>query len=97
MIVDCWAKGRDESGAVYPDPTTFPSGIKSLADYVHSKGLKFGGINTFIINKKKFTPIAETTLVQEDLALLATNKSMHKRKRNIFVYIKIRFMDCRLR
>ena len=25
-----------------PDRTTFPSGIKSLSDYVHSKGLKFG-------------------------------------------------------
>ncbi len=24
------------------DPTTFPSGMKALADYVHSKGLKFG-------------------------------------------------------
>ena len=25
-----------------PDPKTFPSGIKALADYVHSRGLKFG-------------------------------------------------------
>lgn len=25
-----------------PDPKTFPSGIKALADYVHSKGLKLG-------------------------------------------------------
>jgi len=24
------------------DPVTFPSGIKALADYVHSKGLRFG-------------------------------------------------------
>lgn len=25
-----------------PDPKTFPSGIKALADYVHSKDLKLG-------------------------------------------------------
>ena len=25
-----------------PDPQRFPSGMKALADYVHSKGLKFG-------------------------------------------------------
>jgi alpha-galactosidase len=39
---DCWAKGRDADGVVYADPETFPSGMASLADYVHSKGLKFG-------------------------------------------------------
>ena len=25
-----------------PDPKTFPSGIKALADYVHDKNLKLG-------------------------------------------------------
>jgi alpha-galactosidase len=39
---DCWAKSRNASGFVEPDPTTFPHGIKYLADYVHSLGLKFG-------------------------------------------------------
>ncbi|XP_003228708.3 alpha-N-acetylgalactosaminidase isoform X1 [Anolis carolinensis] len=40
---DCWAaKKRDPQGKLQPDPERFPSGIKSLADYVHSKGLKFG-------------------------------------------------------
>jgi len=39
---DCWAKGRDEIGRIYPDPVTFPSGMKALADYMHSKNLKFG-------------------------------------------------------
>ena len=24
------------------DPETFPSGMKALGDYIHSKGLKFG-------------------------------------------------------
>jgi alpha-galactosidase len=39
---DCWAKGRDANGVIYADPDTFPSGLASLADYVHSKNLKFG-------------------------------------------------------
>lgn len=32
----------DEWGRLLPDPGKFPEGFKSLADYVHSKGLKFG-------------------------------------------------------
>jgi alpha-galactosidase len=39
---DCWAAGRQPNGDLYPDPVSFPSGIKSLADYIHAKGLKFG-------------------------------------------------------
>lgn len=39
---DCWASYRDANGDINPDPTAFPSGIKALADYVHSLGLKFG-------------------------------------------------------
>ena len=42
-IDDCWAKpARDASGNLVPDPVRFPNGIKAVADYVHSKGLKFG-------------------------------------------------------
>jgi hypothetical protein len=42
-IDDCWlAPTRSPQGLLQPDPTRFPSGIKRLADYVHSKGLKFG-------------------------------------------------------
>jgi len=41
-IDDVWQGGRDQDGNIYPNPKTFPGGIKSLADYVHSKGLKFG-------------------------------------------------------
>lgn len=42
-IDDCWAlPQRDASGNLVPDPVRFPSGIKAVADYVHSKGLKFG-------------------------------------------------------
>lgn len=42
-IDDCWAeKERDSKGYLVPKKSTFPSGIKALADYVHSKGLKLG-------------------------------------------------------
>ncbi|MBI0360548.1 NPCBM/NEW2 domain-containing protein [Burkholderia oklahomensis] len=40
---DCWMGGRDATtGQLISNPTTFPSGIKALADYVHNKGLKLG-------------------------------------------------------
>lgn len=43
VIDDCWAlKERDIKGNLVPDPEKFPHGIKAVADYVHSKGLKFG-------------------------------------------------------
>jgi alpha-galactosidase len=42
-IDDCWmAPQRDATGHLQADPQRFPHGIKALADYVHSKGLKFG-------------------------------------------------------
>jgi alpha-galactosidase len=42
VIDDCWHGARDANGFITADPKRFPSGIKSLADYIHSKGLKFG-------------------------------------------------------
>ncbi len=42
VIDDCWQVSRDADGNIVADPKRFPSGIKALADYVHSKGLKFG-------------------------------------------------------
>lgn len=42
-IDDCWpSKERDAKGRLQADPKRFPGGIKKLADYVHSKGLKLG-------------------------------------------------------
>ena len=41
-IDDCWQVSRDPQGNIVVDSTKFPSGIKALADYVHSKGLKLG-------------------------------------------------------
>jgi alpha-galactosidase len=42
VIDDCWHGPRDANGFITADSQKFPSGIKALADYVHSKGLKFG-------------------------------------------------------
>ncbi len=41
-VDDCWQVSRDASGIIQADPKTFPSGIRALADYVHSRKLKFG-------------------------------------------------------
>ncbi|HXK97680.1 MAG TPA: glycoside hydrolase family 27 protein [Limnochordia bacterium] len=43
VIDDCWSlRERDANGNLVADPSKFPSGMKALADYIHSKGLKFG-------------------------------------------------------
>lgn len=43
VIDDCWSeKQRDSNGRLVPDRWKFPEGIKPVADYMHSKGLKFG-------------------------------------------------------
>ena len=46
VLDDGWmAKERDANGNLIADPIKFPSGMKALADYIHSKGLKFGLYN----------------------------------------------------
>ena len=42
FIDDAWQGGRDKHNNILPDPEKFPSGMKALADYVHSKGLRLG-------------------------------------------------------
>ncbi|MGA2323915.1 MAG: glycoside hydrolase family 27 protein [Sedimentisphaerales bacterium] len=43
VIDDGWeAMERDTQGNLVPDPNKFPSGMKALGDYLHSKGFKFG-------------------------------------------------------
>jgi len=43
VLDDGWmAKERDENGRLMADPKKFPSGMKAIGDYIHSKGLKFG-------------------------------------------------------
>jgi alpha-galactosidase len=50
-VDDGFFGGRDEHGNLMVHPERFPGGMKNLADYIHSKGLKAGiyseaGINT---------------------------------------------------
>jgi alpha-galactosidase len=42
VIDDCWQVSRDANANIVADPQHFPNGIKALADYVHSLGLRFG-------------------------------------------------------
>ncbi|MGE5359382.1 MAG: glycoside hydrolase family 27 protein, partial [Bacteroidales bacterium] len=42
VIDDCWQVSRDKNGTIVPDEKRFASGMKALADYIHSKGLRFG-------------------------------------------------------
>ena len=42
VIDDHWEGGRDARGRLLANPKKFPNGIKAVADYIHSKGLKFG-------------------------------------------------------
>lgn len=43
VVDDCWFNpSRDAQGDLQAHPTRFPSGMKALGDYIHSKGLKFG-------------------------------------------------------
>lgn len=41
-IDDCWHGKRDADGFITVDSAKFPHGMKELAAYVHSKGLKLG-------------------------------------------------------
>jgi len=46
VLDDGWmTMQRDKDGNLVPDPAKFPSGVKALAAYIHSKGLKFGLYN----------------------------------------------------
>jgi alpha-galactosidase len=43
VVDDCWFNpNRDAQGNLQGDPGRFPSGMKSLGDYLHARGLKFG-------------------------------------------------------
>ncbi|MEU3458841.1 carbohydrate-binding protein [Streptomyces sp. NPDC006733] len=64
FVVDSYGRWTVDSGK-------FPSGIKALADYVHSKGLKFGFYVTPGIAKNavdKNTPIEGTSYHAKDIA-----------------------------
>jgi alpha-galactosidase len=46
VLDDGWmSMERDSNGQLVADPKKFPNGMKEFADYVHSKGMKFGIYN----------------------------------------------------
>jgi alpha-galactosidase len=46
VLDDGWmTMERDSNGQLVADPKKFPNGMKAFADYVHSKGMKFGIYN----------------------------------------------------
>ncbi|MEE6309501.1 ricin-type beta-trefoil lectin domain protein [Plantactinospora veratri] len=43
VVDDCWMNStRDAQGNLQANPSRFPSGMKALGDYLHSRGLLFG-------------------------------------------------------
>ena len=42
VIDDCWSLRERVNGKIVADPQKFPNGMRYLADYIHSLGLKFG-------------------------------------------------------
>jgi alpha-galactosidase len=43
VVDDCWFDPqRDAAGNLRGSPSKFPSGMRALGDYIHSRGLKFG-------------------------------------------------------
>ena len=39
---DGWVSGRFPNGSIIPDPRVFPHGVKAVADYLHSIGMRSG-------------------------------------------------------
>ena len=68
VIDDCWSlRERDEKRPSCAGSGKFPHGMKAVADYVHSKGLKFGMYSC-----------AGNMTVPATLAAMSTNLSMRK-------------------
>lgn len=69
-IDDFWSPGRDEKGNIIVDTVKFPSGMKALADYIHSKGLK-AGIYTNIGTKANYATLASGGYYDQDMQKFA--------------------------
>ena len=67
VIDDGWQISRDKTGRIIADSTRFPEGIKYLADYVHSKGLKLG-----------YIPVAVQKPAEDAPEVLGTKPLMQK-------------------
>ena len=69
-IDDFWSTGRDSNGTIKVDTIKFPHGMKALADYIHSKGLK-AGIYTNIGTKPNYATLASGGYYEQDLQTFA--------------------------
>jgi alpha-galactosidase len=69
-IDDFWSPGRKENGQIIVDTTKFPNGMKFLADYIHSKGLK-AGIYTNIGLKANYETLASGGYYEQDIKTFA--------------------------
>ncbi|MBA0884849.1 glycoside hydrolase family 27 protein [Flavobacterium undicola] len=69
-IDDFWSSGRDENGQIIIDKTKFPNGMKAVADYIHSKGLK-AGIYTNIGNQANYATLASGGYYEQDIKTFA--------------------------
>jgi hypothetical protein len=69
-IDDFWSTGRDEHGNIIVDTAKFPHGMKAVADYIHSKGLK-AGIYTNIGTKANYPTLASGDFYAQDMKTFA--------------------------
>jgi alpha-galactosidase len=69
-IDDFWSTGRDTNGKIMVDTMKFPDGMKALADYIHSKGLK-AGIYTNIGTKANYATLASGGYYEQDMKTFA--------------------------
>ncbi|SEO06497.1 Alpha galactosidase A [Mucilaginibacter gossypiicola] len=69
-IDDFWSTGRDSLGNIMVDTVKFPHGMKALADYIHSKGLK-AGIYTNIGTKANYATLASGGFYAQDMKTFA--------------------------
>ncbi|MDB4926125.1 MAG: glycoside hydrolase family 27 protein [Mucilaginibacter sp.] len=69
-IDDFWCTGRDAQGNIMVDTTKFPHGMKVVADYIHSKGLK-AGIYTNIGTKPNYATLASGGFYAQDMKTFA--------------------------
>lgn len=67
---DFWNSGRDANGRIIVDTVKFPHGMKAVADYIHSKGLK-AGIYTNIGTEANYPTLASGGHYDQDMKTFA--------------------------
>ena len=60
-IDDCWANWNRTGGKLVANTSRFPSGMKSLGDYVHGKGLNWGRTTTWARSRAASTRASAPT------------------------------------